>query len=541
MTPMMDYPLSITSVMYYAEKLWGDQEIVSVTGDNPRHRYTYRDAYKRVRQLANALQRLGMAAGEVVATLAWNDYRHFELYYAISCSGRVCHTINPRLFDEQIEYIVNDAGDGWIFLDPAFVPMMERLQDKMPKVKGFVLLTDEASMPTSSLPNVLCYEQLLAPENDNVDWPELPETTPSALCYTSGTTGNPKGVLYTHRSTILQCYAASMPNVMGVSAVDVVMPVVPMFHANGWALVYSAPMNGTKLVLPGAQAGNAEILCELINQEKVTFSAGVPTVWDLLLNHLKQTNSRIDPLQRMIIGGSALPSYIYNEFSSNYGVKVQQGWGMTELNPLATYNGIVSPTADNTTPAEQRALKQGLPLFGIEIKTVDENNQEQPWDGNSAGTVKVRGPWVIQQYFNKDQPATDSDGWFDTGDIGTIDANGYLHITDREKDIIKSGGEWIGSIELENIAMQHPDVAQAAVIGVQHPKWAERPLLLVKPNAGSALSRADILNWFEGKAAKWWIPDDCLFVDSLPLTATGKVSKKDLREQYRNHYSNPAG
>lgn len=537
MNPMQDSQLSITAVMHYAERLFGDQEIVSVTHDIPRHRYTYRDAFRRVRRLANALEKLGNGPGDVLGTLAWNDYRHFELYYAISCSGMICHTINPRLFPEQIEYIINHAADRWLFVDPDFIPLLESLQSRLPAVKGYVVLTDAAHMPETTLRNVICYETLVGAESDRFVWPELAETTPSALCYTSGTTGNPKGVLYTHRSTILQCYTTSTPNAFAVSASDTVMPLVPMFHANGWSLVYSCPMNGAKLVLAGGKAGDGGVVAELIASETVTFTAGVPTVLGALLRHTRENKITLESLERVGVGGAACPATIYDEFKSRHGARVQQGWGMTELNPIASYNAATpEQTAGlSAEEAKTRALKQGRLLFGIDLKVVDDNNQELPWDGRSAGSIKVRGPWVIQQYFRHEQSTTDDDGWFDTGDIGTMDQSGYLQITDRSKDVIKSGGEWISSIELENLAMSHPDVLEAAVIGLSHPTWTERPLLLVVLNDNSTLTSGQLLAWFEGKVAKWWIPSDCVIVESLPHTATGKLSKKDLRDAFRGY------
>ncbi|MGQ7269321.1 long-chain fatty acid--CoA ligase [Marinobacter nauticus] len=536
MIPMQDAPLSITNIMRHAERYFGDQEIVSIAPDNPRHRYTYRDAFRRVRQLANALDRLGIHSGDVIGTLAWNDYRHLELYYAISCSGMVCHTINPRLFSEQIEYIINHAEDRWLFVDPDFIPLIEKLAPRLTHLNGIVVLCPGAAMPVTSLSNVLCYEALLEAERDEFDWPELPETTPSALCYTSGTTGNPKGVLYTHRSTILQCYATTAPNAFGVSSQDVVLPIVPMFHANGWSLVYSSPMNGAKLVLAGNKAGDGAELSDLINSESVTFTAGVPTVLSALLRYLREHKITVPSLIRVGVGGAACSKNIYEEFESLHDVRVEQGWGMTELNPIATYNGIEKPSLSHLSGAEltSKKLKQGPALFGVDIKIVDDHEREVPWDGKSSGAVKVRGPWVIHQYFRQEQPAVDNSGWFDTGDIGTIDPDGYLQITDRSKDVIKSGGEWISSIELENLAVSHPDIVEAAVIGLPHPKWTERPLLLLVVRDDSQLTPQAMLSWFEDKVAKWWVPSDCVIVDQLPHTATGKLSKKDLRDRFKD-------
>ena len=534
MTPMMNTQLTITSLMAHAEQINGSVEVVSVTADNPRHRYTYREAFARARQLANVLQSLGLEQGDTVATFAWNDYRHLEIYYAVSCSGMICHTINPRLFPEQIEYIVNHGQDKWIFVDLTMVPLLESLQHLMPEVKGFVVMTDQAHMPETSLTNAKCYEALLADQATEFSWPELDENTPSALCYASGTTGNPKGVMYTHRSTLLHCYASIAPDVFGLSVKDVALPIVPMFHVNGWGLVYSAPMTGAKLVMPGPKMGCGETLCKLINEEKVTVSAGVPTVWLALLDYLKKTNSTIDTLNRLTVGGAACPFTIFDDFRNKYGVDVQQGWGMTEMNPLGTFNGN-APAVVNEMPAEQydkMRLKQGRPVFGVEMKIVDADNKPLPWDGKSSGAVKVRGPWIINEYYRYDGQTLDDDGWFETGDVASIDEYGYMQITDRVKDVIKSGGEWISSIELENCAVNHPKVAEAAVVGMPHPTWSERPLLLVILHEGETLSREEMLAWFDGKVAKWWIPEECLFVDTLPHTATGKLSKKDIRAEY---------
>ena len=536
MTPMMMSELTITSIMKHAERVNGATEIVSVTADNPRHRYTYKDAFKRVRQLANALQTLGAQPGDTLATLAWNDYRHLEIYYALSCSGMICHTINPRLFPEQIDYIVNHAKDKWVFVDATLVKVLEPLQDKLPAVKGYIVLSDEAHMPDTSLNNVHCYEQLIAAEKDEFDWPELEETTPSALCYTSGTTGNPKGVMYTHRSTVLHSLASIAPDVFSLSVRDIVMPIVPMFHVNGWGLVYSCPMVGAKLVMPGPKMGDGETLCALINEEQVTCSAGVPTVWLALLDYLAKANKSVDSLNRVTVGGAACPEMIMEQFQNQYGVDVQQAWGMTEMNPLGTFNGGIPPLLDGISDEQRKKLrlKQGRPSFGVDIKVVDADNNELPWDGESSGAVKVRGPWIVNDYYGYDGKTLDDDGWFETGDVACFDEYGYMQITDRLKDVIKSGGEWISSIELENCAVNHPKVAEAAVVGIPHPKWTERPLLLVILKDGEQMEKAEMLAWFEDKVAKWWIPGDCVFVDSLPHTATGKLSKKDIRESYKD-------
>ena len=537
MTPMMTSQLTITAIMRHAEQVNGNSEIVSVTADNPRHRYCYRDAFRRARQLANVLAKLGIKAGDTVGTLAWNDYRHLEIYYAVSCSGAICHTINPRLFPEQIEYIVNHARDEWIFVDPTLLGVLAPVKELLPNVKGYIVMCDEAAMPDTDLPNVHCYETLLAGASEQFEWPELDENTPSALCYTSGTTGHPKGVMYTHRSTVLHSFGSIAPDVFGMSLRDVVMPIVPMFHVNGWGLVYSAPMVGSKLVMPGPKMGDGEALCTLINEEGVTMSAGVPTVWLALLDYLAKSGKTVDCLNKVTVGGAACPYKIMEEFNDKYGVEVQQAWGMTEMNPLGTYNGGMPHELDSLSEQERIKikLKQGRPTFGVDIKVVDSDNNPLPWDGKSSGAVKVRGPWIVNEYYGYDGQTLDDDGWFETGDVACFDEHGYMQITDRLKDVIKSGGEWISSIDLENCAVNHPKVAEAAVVGMPHPKWSERPLLLVVLQDGQSLEKQEMLDWFDGKVAKWWIPEDCLFVDSLPHTATGKLSKKDIREAYKDY------
>ena len=533
---MMHAPLTITSIMRFAEVNHGGREIVSVTPDQPRYRYTYADAFQRARKLANALDRLGILPGDRVATLAWNDHRHFELYYAISCSGSVCHTINPRLFPEQIAYIINHAEDQLIFVDPMFVPVLEKLQPQLPAVRAFVILTDKSHMPVTTLPNVLCYEDLLGPESDCYDWPALDENTASALCYTSGTTGNPKGVLFSHRSTVLHSYGVSLPDVMNLGAVDCVMPLVPMFHVNAWGTPYALPMVGAKLVLPGAKMADGAVLHELIETEQVSYSLGVPTVWLALLAYLEQEQKTLRSLQRICVGGAACPASVIDDFRDRHGVLVQHAWGMTEMSPVGVYNSP-KPGQEKFSEDELRAaeLRQGRGLFGVEMKIVDAANNELPWDGAAFGALKVRGPWVCSGYFKGEAALIDADGWFDTGDVATIDADGSMQITDRTKDVIKSGGEWISSIQLEITAIDHPDVAEAAAIAIKHPKWGERPLLAVVLRENASLEQAEMLAWFEGKVARWWVPDAVVFVNELPHTATGKIKKVELREQFRDY------
>lgn len=533
---MMDSPLTITSLMRHADQLHPDSEIVSVTSDNPRHRYQYRDAFRRVRQLANALAALGVSREDVIGTLAWNDYRHFEIYYALGCSGAICHTINPRLFADQIEFIVNHAQDRWIFIDPMFVPLIEPLADKLPGVQGFIVMTDQANMPETSLPNAHCYETLIAPHPDQIEWPQLDENSACSLCYTSGTTGNPKGVLYSHRALVLHTYAACLPDTMNVSVQDTVLPIVPMFHVNAWNLPYAAALVGFKLVMPGSHMGNPETLQQLIEEEQVTFSAGVPTVWLGLLNYLRDTGKSIDSLQRVIVGGSACPVSIMEAFDQ-HGVYTHAAWGMTEMSPLGTVNVLKRPRESYSDEEFSRLrVKAGRPVYGVEMKIVDDNNEELPWNGSAFGALKVRGPWICSGYFKLEgSDAHDDDGWFNTGDVATIDAQGYMQITDRTKDVIKSGGEWISSIELENAAIGHPAIAEAAVIGILHPKWDERPLLIAIPEGDARPSVEELQDYMSDKVARWWLPNDVVFVDSLPHTATGKLQKVALREQFKDY------
>ena len=483
---MMDSQLTITSIMKHADRINGKSEIVSVTGDNPHHKYTYKDAFQRVRKLANALQGVGFEPGDRIATLAWNDYRHFELYYAISCSGQVCHTVNPRLFPEQIDFIINHAEDQWVFTDPMFVPLLESLKDRLPTVRGYVIMTDEAHMPETSLANTHCYETFIGDQSDSFNWPDLEENTASSMCYTSGTTGNPKGVLYSHRSTVLHSIVGSMPDLMNLSSNDVVMPIVPMFHVNAWGTAYNAPMTGAKLVFPGPKMADGETLTKLINEENVNYSLGVPTVWLALVGYLNATGKTIETLKSVVCGGSACPLSLIQEME-RHGVMVHMGWGMTEMSPLGSYNRPMD-WMKGSTQEEQDGyrVRAGRMVYGVEMRIVDENHNELPWDGLASGLLLVKGPWVISGYYRLDEkPALDADGWFDTGDMASIDEYGYVTITDRVKDVIKSGGEWISSIDVENAAMGHPDVQEAAVIGVSDPKWTERPLLIVIPVEGA--------------------------------------------------------
>ena len=535
---MMDTPLLISSIATHAEKYHGGQEIVSITADNPRHRYTFRECFGRAKQLAGALDRLGLESGDRVATLCWNDYRHLEAYYGISGAGYVCHTINPRLFPEQLVFIINHAEDRWVMTDVMFVPLLESLGEQISNVEGFIIMTDAAHMPETTLNNAVCYETLIADEATDYVWPEFDERSASALCYTSGTTGDPKGVLYDHRSTLLHAYAGVAPDVMSLSSRDCVLPVVPLFHVSSWGTPYSMAMAGSKIVYPGPKMGDGEALFELMESEGVTISLGVPTVWLALLQYCKQGGKRLNKLQRSIVGGAAVPRSMIKEFRDDHGVEVRQGWGMTEMSPLGVTN-TVKAGMDYLTDDEQLdlAAKAGRGIFGCELRIVNDEGEELPWDGEAYGSLQVRGPWVCSDYFklNGSAGAHTDDGWFDTGDVATIDPDGFMAITDRTKDVIKSGGEWISSIELENTAMAHPAVAEAAVIGLPHPKWTERPLLVVVKAEGQDVTVEDMLAFFEGKVAAWWTPNDVAFTDELPHTATGKVKKIELRRQFADY------
>jgi len=528
---MMDEPLLISAIIEHAARNHSDTEIVSRTIEGGIHRYGYADCAKRTKKVAQALIRLGVQGGERVGTLAWNGYRHLELYYGVSGTGAVVHTINPRLFLEQIVYIVNHAEDRFVFFDINLAPLVEKIAPSCPAVRGWVAMTDAAHKPQCAVPNLLVYEDLLAQENGEYEWPQLDEYTASGLCYTSGTTGNPKGVLYHHRSTVLHALGASMPDVFGISATDTVLPVVPMFHVNAWGIPYFGVMNGVKLVFPGA-ALDAKSLYELFEAEGVTVTAGVPTVWLNLLNHLRENKLQFSTLKRAVVGGSACPPAMIQDFAG-FGVEAMHAWGMTEMSPLGTFN---RPKAKHLTLPEDRRFalkqKQGRNIFGVAMKIVDGAGRELPDDGQAFGDLLVRGYWVTKGYFKGDGGDILRNGWFPTGDVATIDADRFMTITDRSKDVVKSGGEWISSIELENVAVAHPAVAEAAVIAAKHEKWDERPLLIVVKKKGAEVSRDELLRFYEGKVAKWCIPDDVIFVDELPHTATGKLLKTKLREEY---------
>ncbi|NYE60228.1 fatty-acyl-CoA synthase [Duganella sp. 1224] len=536
MGQMMDQPLLISTILDFAARHYARSEIVSQRVEGDLHRYTFRDCQQRAKQLAQALQRLGVRMGERVATLAWNGYRHLEAYYAVSGSGAVLHTINPRLHPEQLAYICNHAEDQYLLFDFCFLPLIEAIAPHCKTVKGWILLGAADRMPADSkIPHLLCYEDLLDAERGDYGWPVFDENAAATLCYTSGTTGNPKGALYSHRSTVLHAYASALPNVLNVSSRDAVMPVVPMFHVNAWGLPYSVPLSGAKMVFPGP-ALDGKSVYELMERERVTFSAGVPTVWLGLINYCQQHQLKFSTFRRTVIGGSACPPAMMNTLIDDFGVEVIHGWGMTEMSPLGTTGGLLSRHMALPKDEQRKILqKQGHAIYGVDMKIVDELGEELPWDGVSAGHLLVKGPWIIASYFKHEGGDVLEDGWFPTGDVATVDADGFMQITDRAKDVIKSGGEWIGTIDLENIAMAHPAVMQAACIGVPHPKWDERPLLVVVRRPGHELSREQLLAHFDGKVAKWWLPDDVVFADALPVGGTGKIQKNKLRERYRDY------
>jgi fatty-acyl-CoA synthase len=533
---MQQQPLLISNLLVHAERHHGAQEIVSRRVEGDIHRTTYRELAARARRMAKALAALGVGDSDRVATLAWNGYRHMELYYAVSGMGAVLHTLNPRLHPDQVVYIADHAEDKVLFVDLTFLPLVEAVAARLKTVRHVVLMTDRAHMPAASkIERLLCYEELVEAQDDAYDWPAFDENHASSLCYTSGTTGNPKGVLYSHRSTLLHAFAAALPDALNCSSRDVILPVVPMFHVNAWSLPYVGCMVGAKLVFPGAGL-DGKSLYELFEAEKVTVSAGVPTVWQGLLAYVEANGLKFSTMKRTVIGGSACPPAMIRTFQQTYGVHVLHAWGMTEMSPLGT---VCSFREKHLALSEDERMaiqtKQGQAIFGVDMKIVDAEGRELPWDGQTSGELLVRGPWILEQYFKGEGGDPLIDGWFPTGDVATIDADGYMQITDRAKDVIKSGGEWIGSIDLENIAMAHPKVAMAACIAARHPKWDERPLLVVVRKPGAELTKEELLGFYEGKVAKWWLPDDVVFVDAIPLGATGKMQKNKLREQFRDH------
>ncbi len=532
---MQSQPLLISNLITFAERHHGDAQIVSRRVEGDVHRYTYRDAAQRSRQVARALDGLGLAFGDRVATLAWNGYRHFELYFGVSGSGRVLHTINPRLHPDQIAWIANHAQDEVLCFDLTFLPIVQAICGKA-NIGHYIALCEADKLPQDSgIPGLRSYEEWVGGCDDRYDWPTFDENTASSMCYTSGTTGNPKAALYSHRSTLLHAYGAALPDAMGLSARDAVLPVVPMFHVNAWGIPYSAALTGAKLVFPGPGLDGKSVY-ELLEAEQVTYAAGVPTVWQMLLAHMKPAGLRFSSLKRTVIGGSACPPAMISAFRDDYGVEVLHAWGMTEMSPLGTVCTLKNKHL-GLSEAEQMKirLKQGRAVFGVDMKIVGDDGVELPWDGKTFGNLLVRGPWVLGQYFKAEGGDPLQDGWFPTGDVATIDTDGYMQITDRSKDVIKSGGEWISSIDIENLAVAHPAVAMAACIGMPHPKWDERPILLVVKRPGAEVTREELLAFYDGKIAKWQIPDDVVFVESIALGATGKILKTRLREQLKGY------
>ena len=533
---MQDWPLLLHRIIDHAATFHGERKIITRSIEGPIVETNYRQIRARALKVAQRLEKDGIKLGDRVATLAWNTWRHLETWYGILGIGAVYHTVNPRLFPDQIVWIVNHAEDRMMFVDLTFVPLLEKIADRLPTIERYIVLTDAAHMPQTTLKNAVAYEDWIGEVDGDFAWKQFDENTAAGMCYTSGTTGHPKGVLYSHRSNILHAFMAALPDSKNLGARDVCMPVVPMFHANGWSLAFSTPMVGATLVLPGARMDGASIY-ELLDTYKVTFTAAVPTVWLMLLQDLEKTGAKLPYLKRVVIGGSACPRAMTKTFQDVYGVEVIHAWGMTEMSPLGSLCSLKPEYAALTGDARLDVqMKQGHPPFGVEMKITDDNNKELPWDGKTFGRLKVRGPAVAKSYFKGEGgEAFDKEGWFDTGDVATMDQYGYMQVTDRSKDVIKSGGEWISSIDLENLAVGHPKVAEAAVIGVSHPKWDERPLLVIVLKKGETATKDDILGFMQGKIAKWWMPDDVVFVDEIPHTATGKILKTRLREQFHDY------
>ena len=533
---MQDWPLLCHRIIDHAATYHAERRVVSRSIEGPIHSTNYAAIRKRALRVAQRLEKDGIKQGDRVATLAWNTWRHIEAWYGILGIGAVYHTVNPRLFPEQIVWIVNHAEDRVMMIDLTFVPLLEKLADKLKTIERYVVLTDAAHMPATSLKNAVPYEQWIAEVDGDFAWKSFDENTAAGMCYTSGTTGNPKGVLYSHRSNVLHSMMASAPDAMGVSCRDAILPVVPMFHANCWGLALTSPMVGAELVMPGAKLDGASIY-ELLNDYRVTFTAAVPTVWLMLLQHLEANkNLKLPHLKKMVIGGSASPRAMIQTFQDTYGVEVCHAWGMTEMSPLGTL-GSLKPEYVNLSGEKRLDVqtKQGHPPFCVEMKITDDAGQELPRDGKTFGRLKVRGPAIARRYFKEDSDVVDAEGFFDTGDVSTIDPHGYMQITDRAKDVIKSGGEWISSIDIENLAVGHPKVAEAAVIGIKHPRWDERPLLVIVVKKDQKVSKQDMIDFMTGKIAKWWMPDDVAFVDEIPHTATGKILKTELRERFRDY------
>ncbi|CAL75991.1 acyl-CoA synthetase [Bradyrhizobium sp. ORS 278] len=529
---MQDWPLLCHRIIEHAATIHGSQEVVTRSVEGPIVRTTYRQIHDRALKVSQKLTRDGIKLGDRVATIAWNTGRHLEVWYGIMGIGAICHTVNPRLFPEQIGWIINHAQDRIVITDLTFVPLLEKLADKLPSVERYVVLTDAAHMPQTTLKNAVAYESWIGEADGDFAWGTFDENTAAAMCYTSGTTGDPKGVLYSHRSNVLHALMANNRDSLGTSAADTMLPVVPLFHANSWGIAFSAPSMGTKLVMPGPKLDGASVY-ELLDTEKVTYTAGVPTVWLMLLQHMQAHRLTLPHLKMVVCGGSAMPRSMIQAFL-DMGIGVRHAWGMTEMSPIGTLATLKPPFLEAEGDAKLDILQtQGFPPFGVEMKITDDAGAELPWDGKTFGRLKVSGPAVSKAYYKVDTKILDDEGFFDTGDVATVDADGFMRITDRSKDVIKSGGEWISSIDLENLAVGHPAVAEAAVIGVYHPKWDERPLLIVQLKQGQTATREDILKFMEGKIAKWWMPDDVAFVDGIPHTATGKILKTALREQFK--------
>jgi fatty-acyl-CoA synthase len=532
---MQDWPLLVHKILDHGALNHGEREMVSRSVEGPVRRCTLAQLRSRSLRVAKALEREGVGFGERVATLAWNTERHVEAWFGIMGIGAICHTLNPRLFAEQLVYIINHAEDRLVFTDLTFVPLLQALAERLPTVRKYIVLSDGAHLPETSLPNAVAYEDWLAGVDDDFRWKMFDERSAAALCYTSGTTGNPKGVLYSHRSNVLHGLMVNQPDVFGLNSTDSILAIVPMFHANAWALTYAAPAAGAKLVLPGAGMDGASIY-ELLDGERVTATAAVPTVWLGLLQYLEQTGKKLPYLDRVVVGGAACPPMMIRKFELDYGVEVIHGWGMTETSPVGTTGKLKYANEGLDTEARLKLKeKQGRVPFLVEMRTVDDQHRELPRDGHTFGHLLVRGPAVASGYFRHEGEILDDDGWFDTGDIATIDELGFMQITDRDKDVIKSGGEWISSIEVENVAVGCPGVAEAAVIGLPHPKWSERPLLVVVPEPQARLDKRAVLDFLDGKIARWWMPDDVVFVDSIPHTATGKMLKMELRKQFADY------
>ncbi|MGH7027179.1 long-chain-fatty-acid--CoA ligase [Brevundimonas sp.] len=539
---MQDWPLTVDKILDHAKNWHPNREVVTRSVEGPIERTTYGAIHGRAKRVSNALKAWGVQPGDRIATLAWNTADHIEAWYGIMGIGAVCHTLNPRLFPEQLVYIINHAADRIIFVDLTFVPLLDAILPHCPSVERVVIMTDADHMPQTKLPVVECYETVLEQSSEDVEWGGFEENTACGLCYTSGTTGNPKGVLYSHRSNFIHTLLGLQSTVLGATPKEVILPVVPMFHANAWGIAFGGPAAGSKLVMPGARMDGPAIY-ELLETEGVTFSAAVPTVWQGLLNHLRENKLKLSTVTRVLIGGAAVPESMIRAFNDEFGVEVLQGWGMTETSPIGTLSNMTPELA--AMPFEEQLkwrVKQGTPPLGVELKLKNYAGQEMPHDGHTYGRLMIKGPTIARAYFRDEGgEILDTEGFFDTGDVSTIDDHGFMQITDRAKDVIKSGGEWISSIEIENLAIGHPKVALAAVIGSAHPKWDERPVLLIKLKEGESEDKQEHLDFLVGKIAKWWMPDDVVFLADIPLGATGKIDKKLLREQMKDYRLPTAG